>query len=73
MIFPTKNACYLTALQNIVITQNNTEEITEFETAPFPPDIYHSNWLKYPWNTRFDLKPEINIELQKLYMGGKEK
>ena len=24
--------CYLGALQNIGITQNNTEEITEFET-----------------------------------------
>ena len=29
-----KNACYLSALQNIGIKQNSTEEITEFETAP---------------------------------------
>ena len=62
-----KTECYLTAL----ITKNNTEEITEFETAPFPPDNFHLNWGKYPVNTRFDPKPEINIELQKLYMRGK--
>ena len=35
MKFP-KNACYLSALQNIGTTQNNTEEMTEFETAPCP-------------------------------------
>ena len=45
--------------------------MTEFETAPCPPDNFHSNWAKYPGNPQFDLKPEINIELQKLYMIGK--
>ena len=59
--------CYLRALQNIGITKNNTEEITEFGTAPCPQDIFHSNWTQYPGNTQFDLKPEITIELQKLY------
>ena len=63
--------CYLAALQNIGITQNNTEEITEFETAPCPPDTFHSNWAQYLRNTRFELNPEIIIELQKLYMRGK--
>ena len=62
-----RTECYLSALQNIGMKQNNTEEITEFETAPYPPDTFHSNWAKYPFNTRFDLKYEINIELQKLY------
>ena len=66
-----KNACYLAALQNLGIAHNNTEEIPEFETAPCPPDILNSGWAQYPGNTRFDLKPEIAIELQKLYMRGK--
>ena len=66
-----KTACYLAALQNIGITQNNIEDIIEFETAPCPPDNFHWNWGKYPGNTRFDPKPEITIKLQKLYMRGK--
>ena len=40
---PSKNACYLAALKNIGITLNNTESITEFETAPCPPNIFNSN------------------------------
>ena len=63
-----KNACYLAALQNLGITSKNTEEITEFETTPCPLDTYRSNWAQYPGTTRFDLKPDITIELQKLYM-----
>ena len=71
-----KTVCYLAALQNLEITINNTEEIKEFETVLYPPDTFHSNWSKYPGNTRFDLKPEINIELQNLYIrvkGGRVK
>ena len=47
--------------------------MTEFETAPCPPDTFHSNWGKYTGNTQFDLKPEINIQQQKLYMKGNGK
>ena len=65
-----KNECYLAALQHIVITQNNTEEITEYRISPCPPDTFNSNWSKYPGNALFDLKHEINIELQKLYIRG---
>ena len=72
MIFH-KNASYLAALQHLGITQKNTEQITEFETETFPPDTFHSNWAKYLGNTRFYLKTEIKIELQKLYMRGKGK
>ena len=43
----------------------------EFETAPCPPDTFHLNWSKYPGNTQFELKPEINIAINKLYMRGK--
>ena len=43
----------------------------EFETTPCPPDNFHSNWAQYIGNNRFDLKPEINIELQTLYTRGK--
>ena len=60
--------CYLSALKNLGITQNYIEEITEFETAPCPPDTFNSNWAKYPGNNQFDLKPEITMELQNLYM-----
>ena len=59
---------YLAALQDILIKQKNTEQITEFETAPYTPDTFHSNWAQYPGNSRFDLKTEIAFELQKLYM-----
>ena len=38
-----KNVCYLAAMKHLGITQNNTEEITEFETAPYPPYTFHSN------------------------------
>ena len=44
MIFTTSSA----ALQNLGITQNNTEEIIEFETAPCLPDSLYSNWAQYP-------------------------
>ena len=57
--------------KKIGIKQNNTEEITESETSPCPPDTFHSNWAKYPGNTRFDLKTDITIALQSLYMRGK--
>ena len=63
---------YEVALQNLGITQNNTEEIAELDTTPCPPDSFCWNWGKYPGNTRIDLKPEITIELQKLYMRGRE-
>ena len=53
------------------MTQNINEEIVEFETAPCPPDNFNSNQSKYPGSTRYDLKSEITIELQKLYMRGK--
>ena len=66
-----KNAYYLAALQNLGIIQNNTEEITEFETSPCPPDTSNSIWAQFPGNTRFDLKPKIAIELQNLYTRGK--
>ena len=66
-----KNTFYLAALQNIGITLNNTEEISLFETAPCPLDIFNSNWAQNPWNTQFDLKTEITKKLQKLYMRGK--
>ena len=66
MIFPTKNTCCLAALKNIVITQNNTEEITEFETTPCPPDTFNLNWEQYSGNKPFDLKPATTNELQKL-------
>ena len=62
--------CYLAALKNLGMTQNDIEEITEFETATCHPDTFNSNWAKYPGNTRFDLKPEITTEIQKLYMRG---
>ena len=51
--------CYLAALKNIGITQNNTK--TEFETAPCPPDNYYSNWAQCPDNNRFGLGTEINF------------
>ena len=70
MIF-TKNASYLVELQNIGITKNNTEQITQFDTALCPPDKLYSNWVQYPGNTRFTLKTEIKTELQKLYTRGK--
>ena len=66
-----KNVCYLAALQNIGTTQKNTEEITEFDTAPCPPDNFHPNWSQYPGDTRFELKPEITIDMQKLYIRGR--
>ena len=37
----TKNASYLAALQHIGITQNNTKNITEFETALCNTDKFH--------------------------------
>ena len=49
----------------------NTEQINEFETVPYCPDNFHSNWEQYPGNLRFDLKTDIAFELQKLYMRGK--
>ena len=49
----------------------NTEEITEFDTASCPPDTFHLNWEEYPRNNWFYLKPEITIDLQKLYMRAK--
>ena len=51
MIFPTKNPCYLAALQYLGITKNTTEEITEFEIEPCTPDTSTSNWAQYPGNT----------------------
>ena len=32
---------------------------------------FHPNWSQYPGDTRFDLKPEITIDLQKLYIRGR--
>ena len=39
--------------------------------SPCPPDKFHSNWAQYTGNTRYELKPEITIEIYKLYMRGK--
>ena len=36
-----KNVSYLAALQDIGNTQDNTEEIIEFKTAPCTPNIFH--------------------------------
>ena len=36
-----KTACYLSALQNLGITQNYIGEMEEFETAPCPPDTFN--------------------------------
>ena len=60
--------CYLVALQNLGITKNNTEEITEFETESSPTDTFHSNCGIYYGNTRYDQKTNITIDLQKLYV-----
>ena len=57
-----KNACYLAALKNLGISQNNTEQITEFDTTPCPPDTFYSNWAQYIGSTRFDRNPKITIE-----------
>ena len=51
--------------------KKNTEQITDLETAPCNTDKFYSNWAQYSGNSRFDLKTEINFELQKLYMRGK--
>ena len=67
----TNQLSYLASLQHLVIKQNNAEQITEFETAPCPPNKFHSNWAQYSGNTRFGLKTEITIELHKIYMRGK--
>ena len=63
-----KTTFYLEAIQNTGITQKNPEEMIEFETAPCPPDTFHSNWAQYPGNYQFELKPEVTNEIQKLYM-----
>ena len=59
---------YLVALQHTGIAQNTPPQTSDFETAPCPSDTYHSNWAQYPGNTSSDLKAEIVIELQNLYM-----
>ena len=46
-----KKLCYLAALKSLGITQNYTEEITEFEKSPCPPENFHSSWAQYPGNT----------------------
>ena len=51
--------------------EEKTEEITEFEIAPCPTDILHSNWAQYLGNDRINLKLEITIEIHKLYTRGK--
>ena len=66
-----KATSYLSELQQLGIFQNNPAQISDFETAPFPSDTFLSNWARYPGNTIFDLKAEIAIELQILYMAGK--
>ena len=66
-----KATSYLAALQHLVIAQNTPMKNSYFDTAPCPSDTFHSNWAQYPGNTRFDLKAEIKIELQNLYMAGK--
>ena len=57
----------------MVIAQNNLAKISYFETAPCPSETLHSNWVRYPGNTRFDQKTETKIELQNLYMARKGK
>ena len=66
-----KETSYLAALQHLGIAQNTPAQISDFETAPFPSDTFHSNWARYPANNIFDLKAEITIELQNRYMAGK--
>ena len=68
-----KNAWYLAALKNLGITKNSIEEMTEFDTAPCPPDKFYSNWEQYQGNNQFDLKPENDIKLQKIYTRGRVK
>ena len=58
-------------MQKLRITQNTPALISDFETAPCTSDTFNSNWARYPGKTRFDLKAEIAIELQNLYMAGK--
>ena len=58
----------LAALKHLGITQNYTEYITKFVTAPYPPDTFQSNWTQYPGNSRFDLNTIIAFYPQKLYM-----
>ena len=66
-----KATSYLEILQKMGIAQNNPAKKIDFETAPCPSDTFISNLARYPGNTRFDLKAEIKIELQNLYMDGK--
>ena len=56
-----KSDSYLAALEKIEISQNTPAQISDFETAPCSSDTFHSNWARYPGNTRFDLRAEIKI------------
>ena len=42
--------------------------MTKFGAVPCPPYTFHSSRAKYPGNIQFDLKPDLTIELQNLYM-----
>ena len=66
-----KSNYYTAALQKMGISQNTPVQISYFKTAPCSPDMFHSNWVWYTGNNRFDLKAEIAIELQNLYMCGR--
>ena len=32
-------------------------------TSQCPPDKFHSNWAQYTENIRFDINPDIAVEL----------
>ena len=44
--------------------------MTKFGAVPCPPYTFHSSRAKYPGNIQFDIKPDLTIELQNLYMKG---
>ena len=62
---------YLAALKQLGIAHNTPAQISCFESTPCTSGKFHSNWERYPGNNIFDLKAEITIELQNLYMAGK--
>ena len=66
-----KATYYLAALNQMGLSHNTPAQISDFDTALWPSDTFHSNWARSPGNTRFDLKAKITIELQNLYMSGK--
>ena len=62
---------YSEALYHMGIAQNTPDQISYFDTAPCPYDMFNVNWSSYPVNSRFDLSVDITREFQNLYMAGK--